>query len=153
MRAWVEKTQGFLLPESEIVAVNRTAETGRILGRKPGDTSPRFDWFGKLPPPRWEAIDCPALGLYAVTAPLEMWLPHYTARHDSLSQDERQRVGWYVEAFSAWTAERREEFGRFPHNEVVEFPATGHYFFLEQPEQERALDAIRQFVARLQKEV
>ena len=54
-----------------------------------------------------------------------------------------------VTRFAAWTAARRSEFARLPQNEAVEFPATGHYFFLEQPEQERALALIRQFVARL----
>jgi non-heme chloroperoxidase len=149
MRAWIERTQGFLLPESEIRAVNRIDETGRILGRAPRNTSPKYDWFGKLPALRWKLVECPALGLYAVTAPLETWLPHYAARYDSLSAEERERAAAYVRSFSAWTAERREEFGRLPQNEVVEFHGTGHYFFLEDPEQEQTLAAIRDFVAQL----
>ena len=149
MRASIERTQGFLLPESEIRARNRIDETGRILGPAPRNTSPKHEWFGKLPALRWESVKCTGLGLYAVTAPLETWLPHYAARYDSLGTDERERAAAYVRAFSAWTAERREEFGRLPQNEVVEFEATGHYFFLEHPEQERTLAAIRDFVARL----
>lgn len=149
MRAWIERTQGFLLPESELRARNRIDETGRILGPAPRNTSPKFEWFGWLPALRWESVHCPALGLYAVTAPLETWLPHYAARYDSLSVEERERAEAYVRAFSAWTAERREEFGRLPQNEIVEFHATGHYFFLEHPEQEQTLAAIRGFVARL----
>lgn len=149
MRAWIERTQGFLLPESEILAVNRIGETGRILGPAPRNTSAKYDWFGRVPSLQWEAVDCPSLGLYAVMAPLEIWLPHYAARYDSLSAEERERAEAYVRAFSDWTAERREEFGRLPQNEVIEFRATGHYFFLEHPEQERTLAAIRDFAARV----
>lgn len=149
VRAWTERTQGFLIPESEIRAVNVVSADGRIVGPAPRNTSPKYDWFGKLPPLRWEAIDCPSLGLYAVTAPLETWLPHYADRYESMSPEERERADAYVSAFSAWTADRRAEFGRLPQNEVIEFHATGHYFFLEQPEQDRALAAIRQFVAGL----
>jgi pimeloyl-ACP methyl ester carboxylesterase len=69
--------------------------------------------------------------------------------YDSLSVKERERANAYVTRFAAWTAARRSEFARLPQNDAVEFPATGHYFFLEQPEQERALALIRQFVARL----
>jgi pimeloyl-ACP methyl ester carboxylesterase len=149
MRAWVERTQGFLLPESEIRAVSHIDETGRIVGRGPSNTYPRYGWFGKLPDLRWESVTCPALGLYAVVAPLETWLPHYVARYDSLTAGERERAAAYVRAFSTWTAERRAEFARLPQNTVIEFPATGHYFFLEQPEQEMTLEAIRDFVTQL----
>ncbi len=149
MRAWIERTQGFLLPESEIRAVTRIDESGRILGPAPRNTSPKYDWFGKLPALRWELVECPSLGLYAVTAPLETWLPHYATRYDSLSAEERRRAEAYVRAFSAWTAQRREEFGRLPQNEVVEFHASGHYFFLKHPQQEQTLAAIRHFVSRL----
>lgn len=149
MRAWIERTQGFLLPASEIRARNTIDETGRILGPAPRNTSPRFEWFGSLPTLEWSSVTCPAVGLYAVPAPLETWIPHYAARYDSLHGDERERAEAYVRAFSAWTAERREEFGRLPQNEVVELYATGHYFFLEHPEQELTLAAIRGFVAGL----
>lgn len=152
LRTWIERTQGFLLPESEIRAVNRIDETGRILGPAPRNTGPKYGWFGKLPALRWELVECPSLGLYAVTAPLESWLPHYAARYDSLSAQEREQAEAYVRAFSAWTAERREEFGRLPQNQVVEFHATGHYFFLEHPEQEQTLAAIRDFVALLDRD-
>ena len=149
MQAWTERTQGFRLPESEIRAVNRLDEDGRIIGPKPRDTRPMSTASGSLPQLKWESVDCPALALYAVTAPLETWMPHYIARYDSLSVEERERADAYVTRFAAWTAARRSEFARLPQNEAVEFPATGHYFFLKQPEQERALALIRQFVARL----
>ena len=149
MRAYIERTHGFPLPESEIRATNRLDDEGRVIGRAPHNTLPVDDRGGTLPPYRWEAIDCPSLGLYAVTAPLETWLPHYAARYDSLSVEERQQGQAYVRAFSAWTAEQRAFFGSFPQNEVVEFLASSHYFFLEQPEQERALLEIRRFASRL----
>ena len=149
MHVWIERTQGFLLPESEIRARNRIDETGRILGSAPRNTSPKYGWFGKLPAVSWQSVTCPSLGMYAVTAPLETWLPHYAARYPSLGPEERERANAYVRAFASWTAERRQEFGRLPQNEVLEFHAAGHYFFLEHPEQERALAAIRDFVARI----
>lgn len=149
MRAWIERTQGVLLPESEIRATNRLDEKGRLIGRAPINTIPLDNRRGRVPPHRWEAIDCPSLGLYAVTAPLETWLPHYAARYEKLSVEERQQAEAYVRAFSAWTAEQRRLFASFPQNEVVEFPASGHYFFLDQPEQERALFEIRRFASRL----
>ena len=149
MRAWTERTQGFLLPESEIRAVSQIDATGRIVGRGPSNTYPTYGWFGKLPELRWESVSCPALGLYPVIAALETWLPHYAARYDMLSASERERAAAYVRAFSAWTAERRVEFARLPQNRIVEFPGAGHYFFLEHPEREKALAAIRDFVATL----
>jgi pimeloyl-ACP methyl ester carboxylesterase len=150
MRAWIERTQGFQLPESEIRAVNQIDAAGRIVGRGPRETGAKYNWYGKLPTYRWEAVKCPSLGLYAVTAPLQTWLPWYADRYDSLRVEERENAARYVEVFAAWTAEQRKEFGRFPQNRVVEFHATGHYFFLEHPEQERALAAIRDFVSRLE---
>jgi len=150
MQAWIERTQGFRLPESELRARSRVDQNGRIVGPAPRNTEASSRWFGKLPALHWESVKCPALGLYAVIAPLETWLPHYAARFDSLSADERARADAYVRAFSAWTAERRAEFARWPQNRLVEFHATGHYFFLEQPEQEQTLVAIREFAARLE---
>ena len=149
MQRWIERTQGFRLPQSELRARNRVDATGRIVGSLPRHAEPRHGWFGKLPALRWDRVTCPALGLYAVTAPLETWLPHYAARLPFLSAEERTGADAYVRAISDWTAARRAEFARWPQNRAVELHATGHYFFLEHPEQERALVTIREFVRDL----
>jgi pimeloyl-ACP methyl ester carboxylesterase len=150
MQAWIERTQGFRLPESELRARSRIDQSGRIVGSAPRNTEAKYRWFGKLPTLRWESIMCPGLGLYAVTAPLETWMPHYASRLDSLSADERSLADAYVRAFSTWTAARRAEFAQWPQNRVIEFRATGHYFFLEHPEQEQTLAAIRDFATQLE---
>jgi hypothetical protein len=152
MQAWIARTQGFRLPESELRARNRIDQSGRIVGSAPRNTEAKHSWLGKLPALHWESVKCASLGLYAVTAPLETWMPHYAARFNSLSSEERARAHAYVRAFSAWTAERRAEFARWPHNKMIEFHATGHYFFLEHPEQEQTLTAIRDFVAQLNRD-
>jgi hypothetical protein len=46
-----------------------------------------------------------------------------------------------------WTKKHRDQFGSQPQNEVVEFPSSNHYFFLEQPR--LASRAIREFAERL----
>ena len=99
----------------------------------------------RIPPeaPRWELVNCPSLGIYAIPAPLETWLPYY----DSLDSDERQRGDAYFKAFAQWTAAHRDNFGQFPQNQVREFPSSSHYFFLEKPEE--ASGAIRDFVLGL----
>ncbi len=150
LRAWIHRSQGFWLPESELRTVNRLDEGGRILEQAPRDTGPKYGWFGKVPELQWEAVDCPSLGLFPVTAPLETWLPFYVERYESATPEARSQADAYYRAFSAWTAERRAEFGRLPQNRIVEFPASGHYFFLNDTHQDQTLSAIREFVADLE---
>lgn len=143
VRAWSERTQGYSIPDSEIRVRRLFDDTGRMIGTAPS-TATRVQSIS----PQWESVDCPSLGLYAVTAPLQTWLPYYASRFESLDAEERERGEAYVTAFSAWTAKHREAFGRYPRNTVVEFPAAGHYFFLERPEEASA--AIRDFAHGLQ---
>lgn len=143
VRAWSLKTQGFAMPESEIRATRQLDGSGRVVGRIPSSAT-RVESIT----PRWDSARCPAVGLYAVTAPLETWLPHYAARYESLSAEEREQGEAYVRASSAWTAKHRAAFGEVAGNRVVEFPATGHYFFLEKPAEASA--AIREFVLSLE---
>lgn len=150
LRSWIERTQGFRLPESELRAVNELDASGRVLGPAPRDTGPQHDWFGKVPAVDWAAVQCPALGLFPITAPLETWLPFYMERYPSASAEERRQADAYFEAFSAWTAQRRAEFGREPQNRIVEYPASGHYFFLNERWQDRTLTEIREFVDELE---
>lgn len=135
--------QGFTLPAGGIRATHMVDEQGRVTGRRP-NASTRVEPVA----PDWEALDCPALGLYPVVAPLETWLPHYAARYQSLSDEERRRGRAYVEAYGAWTRAQREAFAAVPRNEVVEFPGTGHYFSLQRPAAVAA--AIQEFVGQLQ---
>ena len=93
--------------------------------------------------PRWEAIQCPSLGLYPVPAQLEMWLGWY----DTLDAAQREAGEAYVREFGRWTAAQRAKFGSVPRNRVVEFPTGNHYFFLEMPDEARR--AIRDFVRSL----
>ena len=150
LQTWIQQTQGFRLPESELRAVNLLDESGRVVGPAPRDTGIKYRWFGRVPELRWDAVGCPALGLYPVSASLETWLPFYAARYDSTSPEERRAAEVYQRAFSAWTAERRAEFGSLPQNRVVEFPASGHYFFLDSRWQARTVTAIRDFVTDLE---
>ncbi|MEM7417876.1 MAG: alpha/beta hydrolase [Gemmatimonadota bacterium] len=150
VQAWTEDTQGFRLSESELRAVNELDGTGRVLGPAPRDTGPRYGWPGQVPELRWEAVECPALGLYPVTAPLETWLPFYRDRFDTTTPEERSQADAYYRAFSSWTAERRAEFGGFPQNRVVEYPGSGHYFFLNERWQADTLEDIRDFLAELE---
>lgn len=141
-RAFNQQTQGFSIPASEIKATVLLDGEGRLIGRAP-NTAMGVD----LRAPQWQAVQCPALGLYAVTAPLQTWLPYYAARYDSLDAAERERDAAYVQAFGAWTAKQRTAFGRLQQNQVIEYPRTGHYFFLERPRE--VAGAIREFVTSL----
>ena len=129
VRAYFERRSAFRLPESEIRATNRFAADGRFVGRVP--SSARRQIVALQRAPRWGAIDCPAIGIYAVPTPPESWLPYYA----ELDSAEREAATAYFQAFSRWTAASRDQFGRFPQNRVVEFPSSNHYFFLEKPEE------------------
>lgn len=135
VQAYVRRTQGMTIPASEVQATRSFDESGRMLGMKQNKSM-------RVPPrsPQWERVICPSLGIYAVPAPLETWLPYY----EVLDSAGRERGHAYYEAFAAWTAAQRDRFGRVPTNEVVEFPSSSHYFFLEQPEE--AARVIREWV-------
>lgn len=139
VRAYVQRTQGMMMPETEIRATRRFDQTGRLIVMTPNRAA-------RIPPraPRWEEVTCPSLGIYAIPAPLENWLPYY----ESLDSVARDRGHAYYEAFEDWTAAHRERFGRVPSNDVVEFPSGNHYFFLEKPEE--AARVIRDWVKALQ---
>jgi len=136
VQAYVRRTQGITMPVAEIRTTRRFDESGRMSGM-------RHNTSMRVPPrsPEWNRITCPSLGIYAMPAPLETWLPYY----EVLDSASRERGHAYYEAFAAWTAANRERFGRVPTNQVVEFPSSSHYFFLEQPEE--AARVIREWVA------
>ena len=69
----------------------------------------------------------------------------YTSRAPDAAQREAGEA--YVREFGRWTAAQREAFGSHPHNRVVEFPSSNHYFFLEKPWEARRI--IRDFVSSL----
>lgn len=141
IRAWMRRTQGFVMPESEIRATRRFDASGRLVDSPPSQVQRRMGALIRAP--RWDAIECPSLGMYPVVAPLETWLRYY----DQLSAEERRQGEAYVRAFGAWTARQRSAFGRHPRNRVVEFPGTGHYFFLTNPEESSR--AILQFLSEI----
>jgi pimeloyl-ACP methyl ester carboxylesterase len=139
--AYVERTNGFRQPESEIRATRQFGPDGRLTGALHSQTQRRMGEFVRTP--RWEAIQCPSLGLYPVPAPPETWLPWYP----QLDAAGRAQAQAYYRAFAPWTAAQRARFDESPRNRVVEFPGTGHYFFLEKPREASA--AILQFLAEL----
>lgn len=140
VRAWVERTSGHRMPESEILATRRFGPDGRLTGHVPSQTQRRMGALVRAP--RWDAIRCPSLGIYAVPAPPETWRWYPT-----LDAAERERAQAYFQAFGRWTAAQRARFGQQPRNRVVEFTNGNHYFFLEDPEQ--ASRAILEFLSAL----
>lgn len=124
VQAYVKRTQGMTIPESEIRATRRFDSSGRLVGRAPVAANRAV-----FPAPSWDSIKCRALGIYAIPAPLKNWLPYY----GSLDASARKRGHAYYEAFAKWTAAQRKQFGRYPQNEVIQFPSSNHYFFLEKP--------------------
>ena len=140
VQAWVQRTSGFRLPESEIRATRRFDPDGRLIGEEPSETQRRMGALARTP--RWDAVECPSLGMYAVPAPPETW-----RWYASLDAAERERAGAYYRAFGQWTAAQRAQFGASPGNRVIEFPGGNHYFFLEKPEE--ASRAILEFLSGL----
>jgi len=126
VQAYTRRTQGMRMPEAEIRATRSFDKSGRMTGTKRNTSM-------HVPPraPQWDKVACPSLGIYAIPAPLETWLPYY----DSLDSIAREKGCAYYKAFAVWTATHRERFGQISANEVVEFPSSSHYFFLEQPEE------------------
>jgi non-heme chloroperoxidase len=142
LRAYGERINGFTLPDSEIRAMHRWDPDGRMVGRVVSATQRQMGALNQAP--RWEAIRCPALGIYAVPTPLETRRPAWFRELDAAG---REAGAAYVREFGRWTAAQRARFGRHPQNRVVEFASANHYFFLEQPDEARRI--IREFVASL----
>lgn len=141
VRAYGERVNRFTMPDSEIRRIHRWDADGRMVERIISETQERQGALIRTP--RWEAIQCPSLGMYPVPAPLETWLGWY----DTLTPEQRVAGEAYVREFGRWTAAQRARFGSHPRNRVAEFPTGNHYFFLEMPDQARR--AIRDFVRSL----
>jgi non-heme chloroperoxidase len=140
--AYGERINGFRLPEPEIRGLHRWDADGRMVERRISATQRGMGALNRAP--RWEAVRCPSLGIYAVPAPLESRGP---AWFRALDAAERERGAAYVRAFGRWTAAQRARFGAHPRNRVVEFSSSNHYFFLEKPDEARRI--ILDFVASL----
>jgi non-heme chloroperoxidase len=141
VRAYGERINRFRMPDTEVRGLHRWDAGGRMVERVISETQKRQGALIRAP--RWEAIQCPSLGMYPVPSPLERWLGWY----DSLTPAEREQGEAYVREYGRWTALQRQKFGRYPQNRVVEFPDAGHYFFLAQPDESRRI--IRDFVDSL----
>lgn len=139
--AYGERLNHFRMPESEVRGVHRWDANGRMVERVITNTQKMMGALARTP--RWEAVQCPALGMYPVVGPLERWLGWY---HDLTPQQREEGVA-YVREFGRWTAAQRAKFGSHPQNRVVEFPDQGHFFFQVKPEESRR--AIRAFVESL----
>lgn len=142
-RAWSLRTQGFAMPAEEIRARREIDDSGAIVG-----VVPHTSMAVRPVQLDWDEVECPSLGLFPVVAPLEEWLPYYMDGFESSSEAERAAAERYVADFGAWTAEQRAAFAAQPTNEVVEFPARGHYFFLTHPEE--VTPVVREWASRLQ---
>lgn len=139
--AYGERMNRFRMPESEVRGLHAWDADGRMVERRVSATQRRQGALIRAP--RWEAIQCPSLGMYPVPSPLQNWLGWY----DSLDAAQRAAGEAYVREYGRWTAAQRARFGRHPRNRVVEFPNQGHYFFQVSPDESRR--AIRDFVASL----
>ncbi len=140
VQEWYERSEGFAPPESELRAIGGFDSDGRYLGRAPMTTTARRVAGLRKPPVDPDALACPSLGLFPVPGPLELWHPSYAA----WDAEERRRGNAWQEAYLTWVEETRDNFDRYPQNQVREFPNAGHMFFLERPEE--VSRAIRDFV-------
>ncbi len=139
VRAWSERTQGFRMPKSAIRATRRFDSNGRMIGAvTPGSAK----WRIESPSPRWEAVTCPSLGIYAVPAPPESWLLYW----NELDSHQRAAADAYFTAFAPWAKAQRSAFGKHAHNQVIEFPSSNHYFFLERADE--AERVMREFLEK-----
>jgi len=140
VRDWYARTQGFRPTEAALRATRRFDAAGRMVGAiTPGSAR----WRIESPPPRWESVICPSLGIFAVPAPPESWLPYW----DALNSLQREGANAYYRAFAPWTEAARTAFAKPPQNQMVEFPSSNHYFFLEKPDE--AERVMRDFLAKL----
>lgn len=141
VQAYVERTSRIRMPASEILASRAFDAGGRMSDFRVSETRQRIGALVRAP--RWEAVGCPSLAIYALLGPPETSIPYYA----QLGEAERAAAAAYVEAYGGWTATQRTAFGRVPGNSVVEFPGGNHYFFLEKPSEAHRL--IADFVAGL----
>ena len=126
VRNWYARTEGFQPPVSALRASRSWSSDGRLIGQKPNLVD---SWDVPPPTPQWGRVTCASLGVFAMPAPYETWLPYWSSL-DSLQQ---ARGKAYYAVFAPWTKKNRDAFGRFPQNRVVEFPSAGHYFFMKKP--------------------
>lgn len=141
VRAWYARTQGFQPTVSSLRSTRRFDANGRLVGAiTPGSAK----WTVTSPAPRWESIACRSVGIYAMPAPPATWLLYW----DALDSTKRASANRYYSAFAPWAAANRAAFGKHSQNQIVEFPSSNHYFFLEQPK--LAERTMREFLAQLQ---
>lgn len=140
VRAWTARTQGITLPASAVRAERSFGPDGRLTNSVQRRGA---EWHVEIPTPRWEAVECRSLGVYAMPEPYETSLRYW----NELEATQRESANAYLAAFTPWTASNRTKFGSLPQNQVVEFPSSNHYFFLEKPDE--AARVIRRFASEI----
>jgi len=142
VQSWFRRTQGFAPPESELRATGGFDLDGRYQGRTPPSSTAQSIAMLRRPGVALDAVQCASLGLFPVPGTLALWHPSYEA----WTADEQQQGNDWQEAYRRWVQETRDNFDRYPNAEALEFPNSGHMFFLSNPEE--VAGAVREFVLR-----
>jgi len=140
--AYVRRTFGIAVPESEVRAGARFDSTGRYRGDVTPDSLAGV-MLGRLQPPDYAHLRSPALAIYAVSDSMQLLIPFYAA----LDSTGRREVQQYATVIAPLRSASEEGFRRAtPSAEVLEIRDANHYVFISN--EAETLHAIRSFLSR-----
>lgn len=141
VRAYLQRTMGVRMPESEVHALARFDKGGRYIGDVTADSlTGRVIAAVRFPP--YDRVNCRSLGIFAVADSAVDVVPFYAA----LDSAGRARADAIFEAFRPMGIISLARFKKFDAYRVVEFHRANHYVFLDRPDD--AAVAIRAFLDR-----
>lgn len=140
--AYVDRTYGLRLPESEVRATTRFDSTGRFHGEVTPD-SLAGSILPHLQRPAYARLRSPALAIFAASDSVQLLVPYYAA----LDSTDRLAVTRFAAVVAPFRTASVEQFKREVHDgEVLEIHNANHYVFISN--ESETLHAIRDFLAR-----
>ena len=140
--AYVDRTYGLTLPESEVRAITRFDSVGHYRGDVTPDSVAGV-MMAHLQPPDYAHLRSPALAIFAASDSIQLLVPYYTAL-DSTGRTTVKRFAAIIAPFRIASVDgfRRS----VPSGEVLEIHDANHYVFISN--ESETLHAIRAFLAR-----
>lgn len=139
LRAGIARTAGVTVPKSEILATSRFDASGRLVRSVTPDSVEGRVWEA-IKTPRYDRVQCPSLGIYAVADSAVDLMPYYT----QLDSAGRAQADAFLRPVKEFVARSETLFSQSGRNEVVELHRSKHYVFLDRPTE--VASAIRRFL-------
>jgi non-heme chloroperoxidase len=140
--AYVDRTYGLTLPESEVRAITRFDSTGHYEGDVTPDSAAGV-MMTHLQAPDYAHLRSPALAIFAASDSIQLLVPYYAAL-DSTGRQAVERFATIIAPFRIASVEGFRQ--AVLAGEVLEIHNANHYVFISN--QAETVGAIRAFLAR-----